>query len=347
MKFPIRAAALSAILGLVVGSTLSTPAGARPDPAERKVAILIFNNVEVIDYSGPLEVLSDAGFDVFTVAATKDPVTTSAGDAVKLMPKYTFADAPQADLIVIPGGGFEAAKDSATVAWIKRASEHAAHTMSVCNGAFTLANTGLLDGLSATTTAGNINRFRRSYPSIKAVAEERVVDNGKILTTAGLSAGIDGALHMVDVMKGEGAGQTIALFIEYDWRPNGSYVRGAMADRFIPRLDRIMDSLKAGENIDINFKGDKDSWESTVWYSTKLSPAELFAKLKTAYENAYLQDGGPWAPKSFRTEPNGPLAANMRFDDREGRQWKGTLSLDPVEGEANQMAIRIAVDRVG
>jgi putative intracellular protease/amidase len=347
MKFPIRSAALSAILGLVVGSTLSTPAAARSNPADKKVAILIFDNVEVIDYSGPLEVLSDAGFDVFTVAASKDPVTTSAGDAVKLTAKYTFADAPQADLIVIPGGGFEAAKDSATVAWIKRASEHAAHTMSVCNGAFTLANTGLLDGLKATTTAGNINRLRQSYPGIKVAAEERVVDNGKILTTAGLSAGIDGALHMVDVMKGKGTGQSVALLIEYDWRPNGSYVRGAMADRFIPRLDRIIGALKAGENIDFNFKGDKDRWESMVWYSTKLSPAELFAKLKTAYENAYSLDGGPWAPKSFRTEPNGPLAANVRFDDREGRHWKGTLSLDPVEGEANQVAIRIAVDRVG
>jgi hypothetical protein len=219
--------------------------------------------------------------------------------------------------------------------------------MSVCNGAFTLANTGLLDGLKATTTAGNLNRFRRSYPAIRVVNEERVVDNGRIITTAGLSAGIDGALHMLDVMKGDGAGQTIALYLEYDWRPNGSYVRGTMADRFIPRLDRIMDTLKAGENIDINLKGNNDSWESTVWYSTSLSPVELFAKLKTAYESAYSRDGGPWTPKSFRTEPTGRLTASMRFDDREGRHWKGTLSLDPVEGEANQVVIRIAVDRVG
>jgi hypothetical protein len=229
------------------------------------------------------------------------------------------------------------------VAWIKRESEHAAHTMSVCNGAFTLANTGLLDGLRATTTAGNINRFRQSYPAITLAPDERVVDNGKILTTAGLSAGIDGALHMVDVMKGEGAGQSVALAIEYDWRPNGSYVRGTMADRLIPR---IMSALKAGENVDTILKGDKDSWETTVWYSTKLSPTELSAKLKTAYENAYSLEG-PWAPHSFRAEAAGPLITNLLLDDRTGHHWKGAVSVAPVEGNASQVVIRITINRVG
>jgi putative intracellular protease/amidase len=311
MKFPMRPTALTAILALLVGTSFAAPAAAHPDPGKKKVAILIFDKVQVIDYSGPLEVLSDAGFDVFTVAATKNPVTTSAGDAVKLMPKYTFADAPKADLIVIPGGGFEAAKDSETTAWLKRESEHAAHTMSVCNGAFTLANTGLLDGLKATTTAGNMNRFRQSFPAIGVAPDQRVVDNGKILTTAGLSAGIDGALHMVDIMKGEGAGQSVALFIEYNWRPNGSYVRGTMADRFIPPLAR----LSMGDVVDFNLKGDQDHWEKTVWFSTKLSPADLFAQIKPAYEAAYAKEGGPWAP-----EP---------------------------QTEANQVAVGIAISRIG
>ena len=346
MKFPIRSTALLALTGLAIGLSLSAPAVARPDPAAKKVAILIFDAVEVIDYSGPLEVFADAGFDVFTVAASKDPVTTSAGDAVKLTPKYSFTDAPQADLIVIPGGGFEAAKDSATVAWIKRESEHAAHTMSVCNGAFTLANTGLLDGLKATTTAGNINRLRQSYPAIEVTPDQRIVDNGKILTTAGLSAGIDGALHMVDVMKGAGAGQSVALAIEYDWRPNGSYVRGAMADRMIPSIDRALYALKIGNAVDSTMKGDNNSWDATLWYSTKQVPAEFLALMKTTFEKAYALDGGPWAPKSFRMESAGPLAAKLQFDDREGHHWKGLLTVAPVEGEAQQLAFRFAIDRV-
>jgi putative intracellular protease/amidase len=340
MKFPLRSTGL-----LAIGLSLAAPAAARPDPATKKVAILIFDNVQVIDYSGPLEVFADAGFDVFTVAATKDPVTTAAGDAVKLTPKYTFADAPQADLIVIPGGGFEAAKDSATVAWIKRESEHAEHTMSVCNGAFTLANTGLLDGLKATTTAGNINRLRQSYPTITVAADQRIVDNGKILATAGLSAGIDGALHMVDVMKGAGAGQSVALAMEYDWRPNGSYVRGTMADRLIPSIYRALAALKIGDPIDDTIKGDNNSWDKTVWFSTKQSPAEFFAMVKTAYENAYSLDG-PWAPKSFRAESAGPLATKLLFDDREGHHWQGMLTVEP-QSEANQVAVHIAINRIG
>src|SRR6202030_3665612 len=86
-------------------------------PVPKKVAILIFDGVQIIDYSGPYEVFADAGYDVFTVAATKRPVTTAAGDGEKIVPKYTFADAPQADLVVIPGGGFEAKSNSSAVAW--------------------------------------------------------------------------------------------------------------------------------------------------------------------------------------------------------------------------------------
>ena len=88
--FRVRPTELVAGLVLAVSVSLAPPVSAHTDPSTKKVAILIFNNVQVIDYSGPLEVLSDANFDVFTVAATKDPVTTSAGDAVKLTPKYTF-----------------------------------------------------------------------------------------------------------------------------------------------------------------------------------------------------------------------------------------------------------------
>jgi len=346
MKSPLWSMATSALMALAALVLLATPAAARPDPSKKKVAILIFNNVEVIDYSGPLEVLSDAGFDVFTVAATNDPVTTSAGDAVKLTPKYTFADAPQADLIVIPGGGFEAAKDSATVDWIKRESTGAEHVMSVCNGAFTLASTGLLDGLKATTTAGNINRLRQSFPALRVTPEERVIDNGKVLTTAGLSAGIDGALHMVDVMKGKGAGQTVALYIEYDWRPNGAYVRGAMADRFIPNIYRTMRALKPGDPIDDNAKGDKTSWEATVWFAPPQSPTELFAGLKAAYASAYALEG-PWAPGSVRMAPAGPLATTLRFKDRQGHAWSGRIAVEPEPGEAHQVAVRIAVKRAG
>jgi putative intracellular protease/amidase len=346
MKRFIRSTAMPFVLAMAATMSWSAPAVARPDPAAKKVAILIFDQVQVIDYSGPLEVLSDAGFDVFTVAATKNPVTTSAGDAVMLTPKYTFADAPQPDLIVIPGGGFEAAKDSETVAWIKRASEHADHTMSVCNGAFTLANTGLLDGKSATTTAGNINRFRQTFPATKVVTDQRVVDNGKILATAGLSAGIDGALHMVDVIKGPGNAESVALEMELDWHPDTALVRGTQADRMIPSIYRALKAQKVADPFDHVMKGDKNRWERTLWYATDQSAADLFAIVKAAYENAYALEG-PWAPKSFRLTPSGATAATIAFDDREGHHWKGVISVEQVKGETSQLAMRFAIDRIG
>jgi len=319
------------------------PAEARVDPDSKKVAIVIFNTVQVIDYSGPLEVLSDAGFDVFTVAESRDPVTTSAGDAVKLTPKYSFADAPQPDLIVIPGGGFEAAKDSATVAWIKKAAERSEHVMSVCNGAFTLANTGLLDGLSATTTAGNINRFRRTYPGIKVVTDKRVVDNGKILATAGLSAGIDGALHMVDVMKGEGAGRTVALYMELD-RHDAGKARGTNADRLIPRITR---DASVGSPFDYDIKGDDNGWETIGYYKTKLTPAEMSKLATVAVEKAYRDAGpsAPWLPESFKMEPSGPSKTSFRFDERDGHHWKGVIEITPVAGAAEQVELHLAIDR--
>jgi putative intracellular protease/amidase len=331
-------AAACALFGFSAPIFADQSAAAAPVP--KKVAILIFDGVQIIDYSGPYEVFADAGYDVFTVAATKRPVVTAAGDGEKIVPKYTFADAPQADIVVIPGGGYEAPSNSAAVAWIKREHAHDQHTMSVCNGAFTLANTGLLDGLSATTTAGNILRMRREYPKIKVVNDQRVVDNGKIITTAGLSAGIDGALHMVAVMDGEDAAQSVALVIEYNWQPNNGYVRGAMADRLIPGID----PRAIGDSIAGRRKGDRDHWEKATWFKTKQSATELFGAVQTAYERAYAADG-PWSPGSFHMESSGPLKAALRFDDRDGHHWQGTLTVEPVAADVHQIVLRVVTAR--
>ena len=334
----LSAVAANALFGFSVPGFADQPAAAAPLP--KKVAILIFDGVQIIDYSGPYEVFDDAGYDVFTVAETKRPIITAAGDGEKIIPKYTFADAPQADLVVIPGGGYEAPADSAAVAWIRREHARDQHTMSVCNGAFTLANTGLLDGLSATTTAGNILRLRRDYPKIKVVNDQRVVDNGKIITTAGLSAGIDGALHLVAVMDGEAAAQSVALGIEYDWQPDNGYVRGVMADRLIPGID----ASAIGESIDGRRNGDKDHWEKATWFKTKLSATEVFSVAQTAYEKAYAADG-PWRPGSFHLESTGPFKAALRFNDQDGHRWQGALTVEPIASDVHQIVLRVVTAR--
>jgi putative intracellular protease/amidase len=333
----ISVAAAAVLFGASAPVLAGQTAAAAPLP--KKVAILIFDGVQIIDYSGPYEVFADAGYDVYTVAASKRPITTAAGDGEKVEPKYTFADAPQADIVVIPGGGYEAPSDSAAVAWIKRQNEHDLHTMSVCNGAFTLANTGLLDGLSATTTAGNIIRLRQSYPKIKVVNDRRVVDNGKILTTAGLSAGIDGALDMVAVLDGESAAQSVALAIEHDWHHAGGYVRGTMADRLIPGAD----FTAFAQSVASRRNGDNDRWEKTMWLKSKLSAQELFGRMQSAYEKAYAAQG-PWRPGSFRMASSGPLNAGLSFDDQDGHHWQGALTVEPT-GDAHQFQARLVTAR--
>ena len=334
----ISVAAAAVLFGTSAPVSAGQTAAAAPVP--KKVAILIFDGVQIIDYSGPYEVFADAGYDVYTVAATKHPVTTAAGDGIKLTPKYIFSDAPQADIVVIPGGGYEAPSNSAAVEWIKRQHVHDQHTMSVCNGAFTLANTGLLNGLRATTTAGNLLRMRQTYPQIKVVNDERVIDDGKIITTAGLSAGIDGALHVVAVMDGEDAAQSVALGIEYNWQPNHPYVRGAMADRLVPSID----PSAIGEWIAGRRNGDKDHWERAAWFKSKLSAPELFSVVQTAYEKAYAADG-LWSPGSFHMASSGPLKAGLSFDDQDGHHWQGALTVEPTAGDAQQFLVRLVTAR--
>jgi transcriptional regulator GlxA family with amidase domain len=208
MKSRIRAVLVS-VMALALGGVVCAAA---PQNMRKKVAILVFDGAEIIDYAGPSEVFGaqDDQFNVFTVAPTTSPVTT--GQALKIVPTYSLANAPQADILVIPGGMVGCVvRDEAVLNWIKAQSAHTLYTMSVCSGAFILANTGLLDGLSATTTRSNIKRLREEHPQIRVVGDQRLVDNGKIITTGGTSAGIDGALHVVGKMSGNGNAQALAL----------------------------------------------------------------------------------------------------------------------------------------
>jgi putative intracellular protease/amidase len=146
----------------------------------KKVAILLFPQVQIIDYTGPWEVFGEAGYDVFSVAATADPLVTNMGMVVT--PNYTLATAPKANILVLPGGGVPSSFGPAdpTVKWIQQHSHQAEITMSVCNGAFWLANAGLLDGQRATTTANrNLEILAKNFPRITVVTDERFVDNGR------------------------------------------------------------------------------------------------------------------------------------------------------------------------
>jgi transcriptional regulator GlxA family with amidase domain len=175
------------------------------------VGILIFEGVELLDFAGPAEVfaVSDYGksFNISTVAGSKKPLRTMGG--IQVIPDFSAAQAPKFDVIVVPGGAMGNV-DAATRKWIKDSNKDADIVMSVCMGAFLLADSGLLDGIEATTHHWGIEGLKRSAPKCKVVTDQRFVDSGHILTTAGVTAGIDGALRIVERYYGEEAAKWTA-----------------------------------------------------------------------------------------------------------------------------------------
>ncbi|AIF53125.1 DJ-1/PfpI family protein [Pelosinus sp. UFO1] len=176
----------------------------------KRVGIFLFNGVELMDFAGPYEVFTAANlmapqqyFDVFTVSAQKGEIRTSNGLIVKA--DYDFSDCPQTDVLVIPGGDIrpELISNDAISKWIESQNRHTEITFSVCNGAMLLAKAGLLKGLAATTHHYFYDKLSEIDLSINVVQKSRYVDTGKIVTSAGISAGIDAALHIVLRIFGE------------------------------------------------------------------------------------------------------------------------------------------------
>lgn len=192
----------------------------------RNVAIFIFDEVEVLDFCGPFEVFSVTGkrdgsnpFNVYTVAQEKRPVL--ARNELSINPRYTFADCPTPDILLIPGG-FGTRREmnnSVVLDWVKRHSQTTEHLLSVCTGALVLAKAGLLNGLTATTHHGAISLLTELAPNTKIEPEKRFIDNGKIIVSAGISAGIDMSLYIVAKLLGQEQAWETAKYMEYDWRP--------------------------------------------------------------------------------------------------------------------------------
>jgi putative intracellular protease/amidase/YHS domain-containing protein len=183
----------------------------------RSVVIFIFEDMELLDFAGPAEVFTAAGYEVSTVAASPDPI--SCAGLINLTPRYTFADCPRTDIIVVPGGNVgTVSKDKRVTEWLTRTSGEAEVTLSVCTGSFILARAGLLDGKEATTHWAAIKALRNQFPKITVRDDRRVVDSVKVVTSAGISAGIDGALHVVDRLSGRDKATTTARNMEYNWQ---------------------------------------------------------------------------------------------------------------------------------
>lgn len=193
------------------------------------VGILLYDEVEVLDCCGPFEVFATATrvalrrgfaappFQVHTIAAGAQPVVARGG--LRLVPSCTFEEHPPLDILIVPGGlTRESERDDRLISWVSAAAENTALTASVCTGAFLLATAGLLDGRHATSHWEDVDELERRFPRVRVKRQVRWVDEGRVVTSAGISAGIDMSLHLVRRQEGEVLAKATAHQMEYEWR---------------------------------------------------------------------------------------------------------------------------------
>jgi len=296
MKFLL----LPLALGLAAGPCAAAPA----KPYTRNVAIVIYQNAEPLDWTGPFEVYNDAAhmgsangqpaFNVYVVSKTKETVDSQ---GMHVVPNYSIADAPRPDIVLFPGGpSGNVYDDPEFFAWAKKACDEAEIAQSVCTGAFVLGKAGLLDGLEVTTHYGSIDRLGELYPKAAVKRGRRFVDNGHVVTTAGISAGIDGSLHVVARLLGRRVADDVARYMEYAWSPEAS-----LADNysyFNPSTDDLGRMAQSGDiqyaekryaeaaatfqKILARDAANRDAWGSLAWCMKQqgrhLESAQAFAK---------------------------------------------------------------------
>ncbi len=199
---------------------------------QHTVGIFVFDEVEVLDFAGPYEVFTTAArmyrrdhaeesarFRVFTVGAIREPRRARAGLLVH--PDFAFADHPPIDVLIIPGGVVtaELARPE-VIEWIAQRAHQSTITAAVCTGAFLLARAGLLANRSATTHWEDITDLRTMFPNLRVIENQRWVDEGAVVTSGGISAGIDMSLHLVERLAGRALAERTARQMEFDWSEN-------------------------------------------------------------------------------------------------------------------------------
>jgi len=190
------------------------------------VGILLYDDVEVLDFAGPFEVFSVTSqlnnyepFSVFTISETGEEI--NAVNGLNVLPDFSFEDHPDIDILVIPGGdGSKIEMEKQTVLdWVSEVSQHTTVTMSVCSGARILASVGLLDGLNSITHHDVIKDIKMITSQTNILEGNRFVDSGKIMTSGGITAGIDLSLHVVEKLFGKAMAEETIIYMEYgDWK---------------------------------------------------------------------------------------------------------------------------------
>jgi transcriptional regulator GlxA family with amidase domain len=199
------------------------------------VGILVFDQVEVLDFCGPFEVFSvtrfldeegqrtdDSPFTIRLISEKNGLVRCRGG--FKVLTDYDFNNHPKLDFVLVPGGWGtrKEVKNSVLIEWLKLQRQKAQLIASVCTGSFLLAEAGLLNGFESTTHWASIERMKNTYPKVRVVQGKRfiVTGRGRIVTSAGIAAGIDMSLFLISELIGEEDARSTAHYMEYPWKLN-------------------------------------------------------------------------------------------------------------------------------
>ncbi|MDF1508973.1 DJ-1/PfpI family protein [Robertmurraya sp. DFI.2.37] len=205
---------------------------------KRKVGILLYDYVDILDFSGPAEVLALTAnnkveqalslykkellptrpFEVYTIAETEVEIKTHSG--IKVKPDYSIDNSPELDILIIPGGPLRAVqsivKNSKIIDWIIK-HENIDYICTVCTGAYILGETGLLDGKNATTHHLALKLLKDKYPKIQVLSDIKVVHDGNIISSGGVSSGINMALYLVEKIMGRATAERTCKTIEFTY----------------------------------------------------------------------------------------------------------------------------------
>jgi transcriptional regulator GlxA family with amidase domain len=196
----------------------------------KNVGIYVFDDVEALDFAGPYEVFTTASrvskrlrqeqsepFHVFSVSAKQTVIRARAG--LQIVPDFQFEEHPSIDVLIVPGGVVSnELEKSKVLQWVSEQAAHSELVASVCTGVFILAQANVIANESVTTHWEDIEDLAKAFPSLTVVQGKRWIDQGKIITSAGISAGIDMCLHIVSKLENPALAQATARQMDYEWR---------------------------------------------------------------------------------------------------------------------------------
>lgn len=342
-----------------------------------KVALFVPSGAELLDFAGPGEAFTQAtGFKVYLVSLSEEPIRSQG--FMTITPNYSYKNCPKPDIILIPGGGTgRIINEPEAIQWVKEHYENGGTVLTVCTGASVAAKAGLLEGKKATTYHTAFDYVQGYCSDCELLKGVRYVDNGLIITTAGISAGIDGALHLISRIKGQDIAEEAARNMEYDkWAPGEGYMNyenefvsylkkyGPVKAReeYGPALTDAQTLFFAGElkNLaaELAAAGQMEKAIEALEFCTEYYPGEVI--IYNQLREVYAQMGRPVPPtpedfmeKALQGQLEEAMAlyekAKTRFPgwvffEESRMNWTGYQLLGQGKTEAAIQAFRINVD---